>query len=82
MKNNQIQRAYWALLHKIDEDVNYYFYELFREITMLPKSLQDEYLNNFRYFPAWYDDLYTYNRNRWNNNTYINEQYRGCKISE
>lgn len=46
MENNQIQRAYWALLHKIDEDVNYYFYELFREITMLPKSLQDEYLNN------------------------------------
>ena len=46
MKNNQIQRAYWALLHKIDEDVNYYFYELFREITMLPKSLQNEYLNN------------------------------------
>ena len=46
MKNNQIQRAYWALLHKIDEDVNYYFYELFREIRMLPKSLQNEYLNN------------------------------------
>ena len=42
----------------------------------------DAYLNIFGYFPAWYDDFYTYNRNRWNSNTYINEQYRGCKISE
>ena len=41
------------------------------------------YLNIFGYFPSWNSDFNTYDRNNWgNNNVYINELYRGCKISK
>ena len=40
------------------------------------------YLNIFGYFPSWNNDFYTYDRNNWDNSVYINELYRGCKISE
>ena len=40
------------------------------------------YLNIFGYFSSWNNDFYTYDRNNWNNRVYINELYRGCKISE
>ena len=47
-------------------------------------GLQDDaaYLNIFGYFPSWNNDFYTYDRNNWDNSVYINELYRGCKISE
>ena len=40
------------------------------------------YLNIFGYFPSWSDDFYTNTRSNWHDSIYINELYRGCKISE
>ena len=41
------------------------------------------YLNIFGYFPSWNSDFNTYDRNNWgNNDIYINELYRGCKIGK
>ena len=48
-------------------------------------GLQDDaaYLNIFGYFPSWNSDFNTYDRNNWgNNDIYINELYRGCKIGK
>ena len=39
------------------------------------------YLNIFGYFSDWNTDFYTYNRNNWDNRMYVNELYRGCKVS-
>lgn len=40
------------------------------------------YLNIFGYFPSWNSDFNTYDGNNWGiNDVYINELYRGCKIS-
>ncbi len=38
-------------------------------------------LNIFGYFSDWNTDFYTYNRNNWDNRMYVNELYRGCKVS-
>ena len=40
------------------------------------------YLNIFGYFPSWNSDFYTYDRNNWDNRVYVNELYRGCKVSD